>query len=156
MSGNTRPIQDLVVDQINYIHSLQNDSLSGINSQMLDQAERIRQLTPADIASRENLIGAPVSYWLDLRDYHPESLAAELNLPILILQGGRDYQVTEKDFDIWKQALKGKERVEFRHFPECNHLLIPGKGKITPAEYQKAGSVSPEVIETLASWVKKQ
>ena len=39
----------------------------------------------------------PAPYWLDLRDYRPAELAATLDLPIVLLQGGRDYQVTVAD-----------------------------------------------------------
>jgi hypothetical protein len=41
--------------------------------------------------------GVPAPYWLDLRDYQPVEAAATLDIPILILQGGRDYQATVAD-----------------------------------------------------------
>ena len=41
--------------------------------------------------------GLPGAYWLDLRDYDPVATAAALDKPMLILQGGRDYQVTVED-----------------------------------------------------------
>jgi hypothetical protein len=48
----------------------------------------------ADTPAGELPCGVPASYWLDLRTYHPTAVARELGIPILILQGGRDYQAT--------------------------------------------------------------
>jgi hypothetical protein len=39
----------------------------------------------------------PATYWLDLRAYQPVAVAAALGKPMLILQGGRDYQATVAD-----------------------------------------------------------
>ena len=41
--------------------------------------------------------GVPAPYWLDLRGYHPVEAAAALGKPLLILQGGCDYQATVRD-----------------------------------------------------------
>ncbi len=38
--------------------------------------------------------GLPLSYWRDLRGYDQIATAAHLNIPMLIVQGERDYQVT--------------------------------------------------------------
>jgi hypothetical protein len=38
--------------------------------------------------------GVPAAYWIDLRAYQPAAVAATLDQSTLILQGGRDYQVT--------------------------------------------------------------
>ncbi len=43
--------------------------------------------------------GAPLSYWADLNVYDPAEVAAGLTIPMLILQGERDYQVTMEDFN---------------------------------------------------------
>ncbi|MEU0388460.1 hypothetical protein [Streptomyces chartreusis] len=43
------------------------------------------------------LLGLSVAYWLDRRAYDPVGRAAQLVCPMLILQGGRDYQVTVAD-----------------------------------------------------------
>ena len=50
---------------------------------------------------------------------------------------------------------KTDKNVEFRVYPEHNHLLIPGEGKCTPDEYQKTGHVDRAVIDDLAQWINK-
>ncbi len=72
--------------------------------------------------------------------------AKKLNLPILVLQGERDYQVTIKDFGFWQSALEPQKSATLRSFP---------KGKATPQEYQKGDHVAQEVVGIVATWVKE-
>jgi hypothetical protein len=50
-----------------------------------------------------------------------------LKIPILVLRGGRDYQVTN-DFDIWKKALANDRRARFKFYPSYTRLLNAGAG----------------------------
>jgi fermentation-respiration switch protein FrsA (DUF1100 family) len=49
------------------------------------------------VALRSSRIISPGSSWLDLRDYDPGAVAAALDKPMFILQGGRDYHVIVAD-----------------------------------------------------------
>jgi fermentation-respiration switch protein FrsA (DUF1100 family) len=103
----------------------------------------------------EKFLGAGADYWLDLRGYNPVESAKYIRRPILVLQGGRDYQVTREDFLGWKKALSASENAVFKLYPAYNHLFIPGEGTCTPEEYTKAGHVALPVIEDIADWIKK-
>ena len=52
--------------------------------------------------SAPRVSGAPASYWLDLRGYDPPSAAQRSKMPMLMLQGERDFQVTMADFARWR------------------------------------------------------
>ena len=160
MAGATRPLEDVILDQFNYIYSLNG----AMNDQQKAEIEKIRQqvnkvkdpaLSPA-VASSELPLGMPARYWLDLRGYNPGVVADKLNKPILVLQGERDYQVTKIDFDGWKKALSNHKNVEFKLYPKLNHLFIEGEGKSTPSEYENADNVSVDVINDIAAWIKKR
>jgi dipeptidyl aminopeptidase/acylaminoacyl peptidase len=73
-----------------------------------------------------------------LRGYDPAEAAKKVKQPMLILQGERDYQVTMEDYGRWQTALKGQPRVKFISYPTLNHLFVEGRGKSSPAEYQKS------------------
>jgi fermentation-respiration switch protein FrsA (DUF1100 family) len=88
-----------------------------------------------------------------LRGYDPVKTAAQLKIPILILQGGRDYQVTNANFEEWTKALAKRKNVTLKSFPDLNHLFMPGQGESTPAEYAKPNHVSEDVINAIAVWV---
>lgn len=148
MAGNTRPIQDLVVQQMEYLGSPAEQVKS-----MQKQADEITHLQNAEGGP---LMYAPRSYWLDLNKYHPTADAQKLHCRILILQGGRDYQVTQADYAGWESALHGHTNVTFRQYPALNHLFIAGEGKSLPGEYNKPGHVAAEVVSDIVSWVEKR
>jgi fermentation-respiration switch protein FrsA (DUF1100 family) len=71
---------------------------------------------------------------------------------MLILQGERDYQVTMRDFALWKAALGERKNVTLRSYAKLNHLFTAGEGKSTPAEYA-SGHVDAPVVEDIARWI---
>jgi dienelactone hydrolase len=156
LAGNTRPLEDVVLDQVTYILSLSpgkddKEELEKLQKQVARVKDR--GLT-ADTPSSELPLGAPAAYWLALREYDQAATAARLKLPMLLLQGERDYQVTMADFAGWKKALAGHKDVWLKSYPKLNHLFMEGEGKARPAEYDKAGHVSREVVDDVAAWVK--
>jgi dienelactone hydrolase len=159
MAGPTRPLEDLFVEQIEYIALLDgemSDAEKANLEKIKSNVRKIKNLAPSNSSQMtENFLGAGAHYWLDLQGYDPAEEAKLIDRPILILQGGRDYQVTTQDFDTWKEALSGKDNVELKLYSAHNHLLIPGKGKCTPAEYQIAGHVDKVVIDDIVRWINK-
>ncbi len=99
-------------------------------------------------------MGIPAFFWRYLRDYDVVGTAAKLRMPVLILQGERDYQVTLEDFAGWKKGLAGRGNVTFKSYPALNHLFMTGKGKARPEEYEAPGHVAREVVDDIAAWVK--
>lgn len=158
MAGATRPIEDMIVEQTRYILSI-NGELSAQDREKLRDLEtkvaEIKKLTSADTNSLAILLGAPPAYWLDLRSHDPVAEAKTLKQPLLILQGGRDYQVSPAQFEDWKKGLEGSTNVTFKLYPALNHLFIAGQGKSTPQEYDKGGYVAEEVVSDIANWVLK-
>src|SRR5207245_1496709 len=109
--------EDLIFEQNQYLLSLEGP-MSARDEAKLESVRalvtKVRNLTTADGASGQNMFGAPPSYWLDLHAYDPVATARSLHLPIFILQGARDYQVTMVDFEIWKTGLASKTNVSFK------------------------------------------
>ena len=136
LAGNARPLEDLIVDQTEYLAKLK-----GVR---LEPSERNPDLA---------LAGLPRKYRDDLKNYNPVALAKTLNTPMLILQGERDYQVTLKDFNLWKNGLAGRDNVTLRTFPALNHLFVAGEGPSSPEEYQKPAHVAAEVVDQIAVWI---
>jgi fermentation-respiration switch protein FrsA (DUF1100 family) len=157
MAGNTRPMEDLIVEQYTYLANL-DGSVSPDEQKELDkikdQVARVKDpsLSPETPPS-ELPLGLPASYWLSLRNYRPGEAANELDKPVLALQGGRDYQVTMDDFDGWKEALSSKNAT-LKLYPSLNHLFMEGTGPPTPDEYGSVGHVAEEVINDIAAWLK--
>ena len=108
----------------------------------------------ASTPARDLPFGLPGSYWLDLRGYDPVSTAAALDLPMLVIQGGRDYQVTvADDLSRWQAGLADRTDVTIRVYPADNHLFFPGEGHSTPAEYEPPQHVDAAVVVDIAAWL---
>jgi uncharacterized protein len=104
--------------------------------------------------STELLFGWPASYWLDLREFDQVTTAAALNRPILILQGGRDYQVTEtEDLAAWRAGLHGGPGVSIKVFPDDDHMFFRGSGPSAPSDYQVENHVDPAVVDAIVKWM---
>jgi hypothetical protein len=146
-AANVRPLEDLIVEQAEYL-AVTADNLKAAKA----VAAKVKSLEPGDEDSPP-VMGQPVTYWLDLKGYDPAALAKKLALPMLILQGERDFQVTMKDFALWKAAVGAAKAVTMRSYPALNHLFVAGEGKSTEAEYRKPGHVAPEVIDDIAKFV---
>jgi len=158
MAGTSRPFEDVVLEQFKYIFSLDN-RIDGDEQKQLDQLEHQVALVKSQNLLKETAsdmlpLGVPASYWLDLRGYDPAKEAASLKIPILILQGQRDYQVTMDDYKRWENSLSSRQNVQFKLYPTLNHLFINGLGRIEPAEYEKAGYVDKVVIDDISNWIK--
>ncbi|MGB8960147.1 MAG: alpha/beta fold hydrolase [Candidatus Aminicenantales bacterium] len=161
MAGLTRPLDETILRQMTYLYGLAGAAVSEDDKKKLEalksEVAKIKALTDADRNSTTKLQGAMPAYWLDLRGYDPAETAKAVAKPMLILQGGRDYQVTTEDLENWKKALGGRKDVEFHLYPKLNHLFFEGAGIITPLEYvQKHGSVAPYVIDDIANWIAKR
>ena len=158
LAGATRPLEDIIVEQTSHVLSLSGVTAVQQKKQVAEiekQRDMVKRLTKADTASADSYFAAPASYWIDLQGYDPPRFAQSLKMPLLILQGERDYKVTMRDFGRWKAALQGRKTVTFKSYPRLNHLFLEGEGISGPAEYENVGHVEQEVIEDIARWLKK-
>ncbi len=147
LAANARPLEDVIVEQASALNLAPQD-LANIKT----QAARIKKLEVAD-EDQPNVLGLPVAYWVDLKNYDPIALAKKLGIPVLVLQGERDAQVSMKDFALWKAGAGGVKGSSAKSYPALNHLFVAGEGKSTEAEYRKPGHVAPEVVDDIAKFM---
>lgn len=154
-AANARPIEDVALDQNDYLAHLQGDPSPEIQ-QRLDalkaEVGRVKNLQPGT-PPPQLLLGLPGVYLMDLKNYNPAAQAKQLNIPMLFLLGGRDFQITSKDFALWKAALAGRDNVQFKEYPALNNIFVAGEGKPGPSDYLKQGNVDPAVINDIASFI---
>jgi hypothetical protein len=73
---------------------------------------------------------------------------------MLILQGGRDYQVTvADDLARWQAGLAHRSDVTFRVYDADDHLFFHGEGPSTPTAYEAPQHVDPAVVADIAEWL---
>jgi hypothetical protein len=72
---------------------------------------------------------------------------------MLVLQGARDIQVVDADWQLWKGAFHADPRVTFKLYPTLNHLGIAGEGDGSLAEYSVPGHVDAALVDDVAAWI---
>ncbi|GAA2135974.1 alpha/beta hydrolase [Actinomadura napierensis] len=157
MAGDAQPMHEAAVRVTRHLASLTpGPSADAAVAAIVRQAARVADpaLSPSTPAA-DLPFGLSAPYWLDLRAYDPVATALDLHKPMLILQGGRDYQVTvEDDLARWRTALGGRPDVAIRVHDAADHLFFPGTGPSTPADYERPQHVDPAVIDDIAGWLK--
>jgi len=157
LAGSARPLEEVISDQFQYLSELPNPN---ITPEQLDEAkqliEKIKKEDFSEVKSPSDYpFAASPAYWKYLHRYDPLKSASKIKRPILVLQGERDYQVSQKDFELWKSALKNNKDAEFKLYPNVNHLFLEGTGKSTPDEYNTIGHIPIYVINDIVNWVNK-
>jgi dienelactone hydrolase len=156
LAGDAQPMQQAAIRVGRYMASLNPDpALAAALETVTRQAATVESpdLSPSTPAS-DLPFGLCGAYWLDLRGYDPVATAAELDKPMLILQGGRDYQVTvADDLSRWRAGLGHRPDIAIRVYEADNHLFFPGEGPSTPAEYEQAQHVDAIVVANIAEWL---
>jgi hypothetical protein len=155
LSGTPRSLLDLINEQMEYIFNA-DGKLTKKEKEQLDEVRKTTQLIREGKYDevKAPFLGAPAKYWGDLHKLDVLTPARQFGRPILIIGGGRDYQVTEKCFNAWKEGLKDSPNVTFKWYKRNNHLLIAGDEVSTPEEYMTRGHVSKKTIREIAAWIK--
>lgn len=158
LAANARALHEIVPEQVEYLAELDDvvteqelQAIAAIRAQR-DEIETMRGDGPAPA---KPMLGLPEAYWRGLLAYDPVLEAKTLKLPMLLIQGERDYQVTVAgDLARWQKGLSGRPDVRIRRYPTLNHLLMPGQGRGNPQEYFKSAQVDAAVIADIAAWIK--
>ncbi|HET7621053.1 MAG TPA: alpha/beta fold hydrolase [Gemmatimonadaceae bacterium] len=92
-------------------------------------------------------------FWFD---YDPLPAAKKLGMPVLIVQGATDTQVTADQAEELASAIRsgGNRNVTVKVIPETNHLLVhDADGSFTNYSKLKSFAVNPPVLATIADWL---
>lgn len=149
LAGATVPLPDAIVRQLAYL----------AHDEARLQAARLERRQIANLErglpgpTTRPLLGAPASFWLDLHRHDPVALAASMTRPVLVIAGGRDYQVTDEDLVGWRRGLAAHPRARILHFDDLDHLMRAGAGPSHPDQYLRPGRVDPRVVDAVADFV---
>lgn len=151
MAGAARSIDELILEQVIYLSGLDGE-ISAQEQAQIDAIGADRELIcQGTIPDGAVVLGGTGRYWSFFQDFAPAQKVASQEVPYLFLRGGRDYQVTDTDWQLWREALG--ERVCMIYYDQLNHLFFAGSGPPQPAEYLTPGHVDPQVIEDIAAWI---
>src|SRR5690606_5592892 len=105
LAAGARPIGEIMVEQLEYLTGLPENAAPEAQAQLSEALEQVRLLTSGAAPDTQMVLGAPASYFRDVSARDAVAEALRIDVPILVLQGERDYQVTMTDFGIWREKL---------------------------------------------------
>ncbi len=156
MAGSPRPLPQLIAEQLEHLFSHQQP---GLTREMVEQAKaQADNLDRYGTDGYDPSLGFPFgagseAYWAFITRYDALETLRSLTVPVLILQGERDYQVTMKDFDLWRQGVADRPGVKLKSYPGLNHIFFEGEGICLPAEYEQQKPVASYVIDDIAAFI---
>ncbi len=123
----------------------------------LDDSTRQRLLADVPRQLDEFAAANPWTRWFDTWD--PLATARRVRVPVLILQGALDRQVSAGQADTLAAAMRaaGNRRVTVKVYPGLNHLFLPTDGDGSPSEYPglRQQALPDEVLDDIAGWLER-
>lgn len=155
MSANAQPLQNLIQEQYKYLYKLSPNKELKNEIQKINKQISYLNSNKFDNNSSSNLLpfNLPAPYWLSIIQYNQTNILKKVQTPTLILQGEGDYQVTMKDFNIWKKSCVNSSNVKFKSYPKLNHLYMKNKSIPSPKEYSNPSHVDNNVLNDISEWI---
>jgi pimeloyl-ACP methyl ester carboxylesterase/guanyl-specific ribonuclease Sa len=141
---------------------MQNRHIFGLDGEISDAEQRrideisaeVERITNGDFSEDEDILGFDGRFWASLRAYDQTAVAAELDIPAIVQQGERDFQVPPSDVEDWEAAIG--ERGTYHSYPSLDHLLFAGSGPSSLAKYYEPNNVDVDVVADLDAWLAAQ
>ncbi|WP_374607217.1 alpha/beta fold hydrolase [Thermomonas sp.] len=156
LAAPARSLLDIVIEQNRRLAVLDDGKTSDAERDAITaiiQQVRITRDAATDPATK-TVMGLPAGYWRSIDSVDPVAEAKSVGLPMLVLQGARDIQVVDADWQGWRGAFHADPKVSFKLYETLNHLAMPGEGDGTLAEYQQPNHVDATLIDDVAAWIK--
>ncbi|MBK8846383.1 MAG: hypothetical protein IPO27_07485 [Bacteroidetes bacterium] len=151
-----QPYEDVFFNTERYIHSL--NGVSPIEEQdmstlkeKVDSAKNVS--STSELAPYELPMDMPMSYWIYMNNYKPLEVARKLQTKWFFIHSGRNFQISERDIQLWKQTLGNKGNASFKFYDKLNYYLHWNDKPSTPDEYMQKKQVSKVAIDEMSRFV---
>lgn len=145
--------------KVDFIVSLAGPTVKG-DTLLAAQSNRILSLSgqPATMTVEKyrQTVAPMKNHWIDwFNDYDPTENIRKTRCPVFALNGDRDCQVISTlCLPALKQLLPPSKKHLIKEYPSLNHLFQHCKTGL-PEEYgQIEETISPEVLQDIAAWIK--
>ena len=156
------PSESILVNgmqQTSYIAHVQHTPPTELQKQLdsLSQEEKLLGQTPYGQVPSGQYMGMPQSWWMSLHEYDPTKEAQSLKIPMLIMQGAADFQVSpQENFTRWQSLFSGNPRVTLIEYPGLSHVFMPTGNPPSPADYDQPSKMDDRAIADISTWIHKQ
>ena len=160
LAGSPLPMWEIQYHQnLDVLKTLSGEALA--QSEALVEAEVAKATALADMPAEElqkqTFFGINAYYQADEMSVDAAQTAVDLDLPLFIAQGEKDWQVRPADgVEAWQAKLPQDFDAVYKLYPDMTHMLfdLQGTPTGTAADYMAADArVSEALIEDIAAWI---
>jgi len=161
ISSSPLSLTDIIIAQNEDVLSAMTKEQRAAQQPLLDveveKLDALLKMTPEE-AKQATVFGIPGYYLHEMQQYDPAGLLLEMKLPTLIMQGGKDFQVSvENGLDAWKKGVGEQDFVTYKLYPELNHPMMVYTGdpalQYTLQEYNTPANLDETVASDMINWV---
>ena len=120
--------------------------------------ENLYEMSDEEARKKSFAPGMSLYYFKEMGRKTATDYLKETDKPVLIMQGGRDFQVLpEDDFAQFRERLASRENTSFKLYPSLNHLFVEGiYDDILKAskEYSEERHIPEEVMNDIEDFIK--
>ena len=155
MAATPVSLEVKILEQTKFISNLDGLISEEEKNQIKIFESYVEELKDLNSLDPNNLpFGLNIKYWKDMKENFSPMMMVNIEKPIFVLQGGKDYQVTKQDFDKWKEIFKNKKNVEYQYLRKLNHIFFETTVDPSPQNYQIPGFISEDVIDVISDWIQ--
>ena len=161
LAGSPRKLEDIMLYQTREMIPLSGKLTRFILEKQLKSLEAtfagLYSMTDEEAKAKKMGGGTTAYYFKEMGEHPVESYLSRLTKPILVMQGGKDFQVkADVDFAMYQELLANHPDAAFRLYENLNHCFVPSVyGRIDKAkqEYAVEQHIGDEVISDIADWI---
>ena len=151
LAGAGQTIDKVITDQITKTAPMFTEDTNRV-FQSLREGHTNSDFPPA-LASVFRLDVQPfIMNWMQ---YDPQEVIKELKIPVLVINGNKDIQVSEEEANLLKDA---NQNAELLIIDKMNHILVPIEGDAlenTKSYNEPQREISPELICSIVSFINE-
>jgi hypothetical protein len=124
-----------------------------IDAQVAALKNEFTAVRSGEIPDSVMVMGLPASYWRSLMARDNIAALHDVKVPVLVLQGARDVQVSKQDYDLVTAAVP-PDKLETQYFTGLDHIFIPAPEGANGSEMLIGSRVADEVINRIGAWLE--
>jgi pimeloyl-ACP methyl ester carboxylesterase len=149
LAGAGKPIDDVIIDQVTNTAPMFTDDTKRVFSIMKDGKTTTDY--PRALESIFNIETQP--FMMSWMSYNPQEEIRDLEIPVLIINGTKDLQVSEEEANLLHSANSNST---LKIIEKMNHILVPIEGDTlenSKSYNETQRTVSEELIKTIVSFI---
>ncbi len=161
MAGTPYRLEELMMRQIRQqiegSGKIMRKFLTSYMERLKNDIAGLYEMSDEEAKNRKFSGGTTLYYLKEMGEHAPADYLNASDKPVLIMQGGKDFQVSaDTDYAAWQGMLKERENTTFRLYPELNHCFVPSVFNDimkVKEEYSVEQHIPNEVIGNISEWI---